>query len=112
MKGEGDYQLVWPEAHRASLTKGNSEIMAEELAPFDPALYARLKDVRARLAREHRVPPYGVFSNKTLEAFARLRPASVESAMRIKGVGAVKAARFLEPFLEMIRQDDTEIPGR
>ena len=48
--------------------------------------------------------PYGVFSNKTLEAFTRLRPTTVEAGLRIKGVGAVKAERFLEPFLEVLRE--------
>ena len=104
MKGQGEYKLVWPETHKESMTKGSAEELVDELAPFDPVLYLRLKDLRTQLAKESRLPPYGVFSNKTLEAFARLRPTSVEAAMRIKGVGAVKAERFLEPFLELFRE--------
>lgn len=104
MKGGGGYQLVWPEKHKESMTKGHAGELVEELAPLDPIFYTRLKDLRTQLAKEHGLPPYGVFSNKTLEAFARLRPTTVEAGMRIKGVGAVKAARFLEPFLEMMKE--------
>ncbi|MFP6882492.1 MAG: RecQ family ATP-dependent DNA helicase [Roseibacillus sp.] len=104
MKGGAGYQLVWPEKHKESMTKGHAGELVEELAPLDPIFYTRLKDLRTQLAKEHGLPPYGVFSNKTLEAFARLRPTTVEAGMRIKGVGAVKAARFLEPFLEMMKE--------
>jgi len=108
MRGEGSYRLVWPETRRETMTKGNGSELGGELAPFDPILYTRLKDLRMRLAKEHSLPPYGVFSNKTLEAFARLRPKTVEAGMRIKGVGAVKAERFLKPFLEVLRESAGE----
>lgn len=105
MKGEIEYSLVWPETLRESTAKssGGGAEAEGELPPLDPVLYARLKDLRTSLAKEHRLPSYGVFSNKTLEDLARIRPTSEEEAMGIKGVGAVKAERFLAPFLELFR---------
>jgi hypothetical protein len=44
-----------------------------------------------------------VFSNKTLEGFVRHQPLSHEDAMKIPGVGLVKAQRYLVPFLEAIK---------
>ena len=73
------------------------------LPPLDASLYTRLKVLRNELSRQYRLPPYGVFTNKTLESLARMRPTSIEAAMKIKGVGAVKAERFLKPFLELLR---------
>ena len=106
MKGEGGYSLVWPE-QGGGRGKAGSKTGEEsgELPPLDAGLYAQLKDIRNDLSKRYRVPPYGVFTNKTLESLARSRPTSVEAAMEIKGVGAVKAKRFLEPFLELIRQE-------
>ncbi len=106
MKGEGGYSLVWPE-QGGGRGKAGSKTGEEsgELPPLDVGLYAQLKDIRNDLSKRYRVPPYGVFTNKTLESLARSRPTSVEAAMEIKGVGAVKAKRFLEPFLELIRQE-------
>ena len=69
---------------------------------FDAGLYSRLKDVRTRLAKEAGVPQYLIFPNKTLEYFTRLRPKSMEAGLRIKGVGEVKASKYLQPFIDEI----------
>jgi ATP-dependent DNA helicase RecQ len=108
MRGSGDYQIVWPEARRDSMVKeGPAVLKAEdldELAPFDGSLFAQLKDLRNDLATRDGVPAYVVFSNKTLEAFTRLRPKSVQAGMRIKGVGPAKADKYLAPFLKAIAE--------
>ena len=107
MRGGGRYRLVWPARRRESMVKdGPASLTAadlEELAPFDGMLYERLKDVRKRLAERDGVPLYAVFSNKTLEAFVRLRPQSLEAGMRIKGVGPAKAEKYLGDFLVVLR---------
>ena len=105
MKGEGSYNLVWPEQRSARGKKVSAEAgeVQEGLPPLDASLYTRLKVLRNELSRQYRLPPYGVFTNKTLESLARMRPTSIEAAMKIKGVGAVKAERFLKPFLELLR---------
>ena len=104
MKGQGRYRIVWPQARKESMVKDggtggvNGETL-EELAPFDGALFTTLKDLRNDLAKRDGVPVYVVFTNKTLEAFTRLRPKSVEAGMRIKGVGPAKAEKYLKEFL-------------
>ena len=105
MKGEGSYNLVWPEQRSARGKKVSAEAgeVQGRLPPLDASLYTRLKVLRNELSRQYRLPPYGVFTNKTLESLARMRPTSIEAAMKIKGVGAVKAERFLKPFLELLR---------
>ena len=105
MKGEGSYNLVWPEQRSARGKKVSAEAGEVQggLPPLDASLYTRLKVLRNELSRQYRLPPYGVFTNKTLESLARMRPTSIEAAMKIKGVGAVKAERFLKPFLELLR---------
>ena len=104
MKGEGSYNLVWPEQRSARGKKVSAEAGEVQggLPPLDASLYTRLKVLRNELSRQYRLPPYGVFTNKTLESLARMRPTSIEAAMKIKGVGAVKAERFLKPFLELL----------
>ncbi len=105
MKGAGGYSLVWPEQGSRKGKAGSGTGKEDgKLLPRDAGLYAQLKGLRNGLAKQYRVPPYGVFTNKTLESLARLRPTSVEAAMTIKGVGSVKAERFLKPFLQLIRE--------
>lgn len=103
MSGGAECRIVWPEQHApsASAVKGGEEIGMEEF-DFDAQLYSRLKDVRGRLAKEEGVPQYLIFPNKTLEHFTRLRPRSMEAGMRIKGVGEVKAGKYLQAFIDEI----------
>ena len=106
MHGKGNYRIVWPRARKETMVKdGPASLHAEdldELAPFDGTLYSLLKDLRTDLAARDGVPPYVVFSNKTLESLTRLRPKSREAGMRIKGVGPAKADKYLDPFLAAI----------
>ncbi|MFV1995539.1 MAG: HRDC domain-containing protein [Verrucomicrobiales bacterium] len=112
MGGAGEFSIRWPRlaAPRRSGREGDGggeapgEALLEELG-FDAGLFERLKAKRKQLAQAvGNVPPYVIFSNATLEFFTRLRPTTVEAAMRIRGVGKVKAERYLEDFLEVIRE--------
>ena len=77
----------------------------EEMLPVDIDILERLKKLRLDLAREQgNVPAYIIFPDETLRAFARLKPASVEAGRQIRGVGEVKARRYLPAFIEAINQ--------
>ena len=103
MLGKAQPQMVWPKTKKdESPLKKGLDVELEEMG-FDPRLYAKLKDLRAKLAKQQGVPPYVVFSNKTLEYFTRLKPQSAEAGLRIKGVGEAKAAQYLEHFIDEIR---------
>jgi ATP-dependent DNA helicase RecQ len=67
-------------------------------------LFDDLRKTRASLAiAEGGLPPYLIFPDATLKAFARVKPQSIEAARRIRGVGEVKAKKYLPAFLEVIR---------
>ncbi|MEX2578562.1 MAG: RecQ family ATP-dependent DNA helicase [Verrucomicrobiales bacterium] len=105
MRGNGDFRMAWPDRQRLASGGGSSEPGRglDELA-FDTALFEKLKEVRKRLATEAGVPHYVVFGDQVLEFFTRLRPATAEQALKVRGVGKVKAERYLDPFLEAIRE--------
>ena len=103
MLGEAECKIVWPDRYAGSdsaLKEGNGVEMEE--FDFDTHLHSRLKDVRSALAKKAGVPHYHIFPNNTLEYFTRLRPSSVEAGMRIKGVGEVKAKKYLQAFIDEI----------
>ena len=108
MKGRVDYELHWP-PRNASVSlapprkpKSKSKTL-DELVPIDNAVFEHLKRVRLDLAREHgNVPAYVIFSDETLRAFARLKPMSVDAGRKIRGVGEIKARRYLPAFIEAI----------
>jgi ATP-dependent DNA helicase RecQ len=71
-------------------------------APFDPALFERLRRVRLRLASERGVAPFVIFHDSTLRQMARACTASEEEFARIRLVGPKKAAEFGPHFLPEI----------
>ena len=74
----------------------------EELE-YNNALFALLREKRKQLADEAGVPPYVVFSDKTLVEMAAYYPQSPASLLTISGVGQVKARQYGEAFLEVIK---------
>jgi ATP-dependent DNA helicase RecQ len=75
----------------------------EELE-YNKALFALLRAKRKDMADEVGVPPYVIFSDKTLAEMAAYYPQSVASMLTISGVGQVKARQYGEAFLEVIQR--------
>ena len=70
----------------------------------DPVLFSILKDLRKKMAQQNNVPPYVIFLDASLEAMATLYPITMDELQNIPGVGAGKAARYGQKFLEVIRR--------
>jgi DNA helicase-2/ATP-dependent DNA helicase PcrA len=69
----------------------------------DQALVDALKSWRRRAARAADVPAFVVFHDSTLEAVAAARPASRSELSAVSGVGQVKAERFGDQVLDVVR---------
>jgi DNA helicase II / ATP-dependent DNA helicase PcrA len=69
---------------------------------YDEALLERLREWRAGLAAETKVPPYVVFTDATLVAIAETVPDSEAALARVPGVGVVKLKRYGEAVLELL----------
>lgn len=72
-------------------------------AVADEELYAMLKDLRKKVARDHQLPPFVVFQDPSLEDMSIQYPISIEELQNIQGVGAGKAQRFGAPFVSLIK---------
>ena len=71
-------------------------------------LFARLKAWRLEVARTLKLPPYVVFSDRTLRAIARDRPRDMLSLGRVHGVGPAKVASYGADVLDIVgRHADT-----
>ena len=99
MRGGGKYRLAWPSKNSSG--GGNVDLLADQ--GFDGGLYSMLRDLRASLAKRDEVPPYVIFSNKTLEALARYRPTTVAEGLAVPGIGEAKAQRYLPAFLDVLK---------
>jgi ATP-dependent DNA helicase RecQ len=70
----------------------------------DPELFDHLKATRKKIADEHEVPAYVVFSDKTLKDMAAKVPKDFTEFRRVHGVGEVKAESYGPIFLRAIRE--------
>lgn len=70
----------------------------------DPVLYAMMKDLRKKLSKRLNVPPYVIFQPSSLEAMATSYPITLEELQNIPGVGAGKAKRYGEEFIQLIKR--------
>jgi ATP-dependent DNA helicase RecQ len=66
------------------------------------AVFERLRDWRAQVARAHGVPAYVVFHDSTLRAIAQARPASPEALRAIPGLGERKLANYGAELLAIV----------
>jgi ATP-dependent DNA helicase RecQ len=70
---------------------------------YDETLFDRLRAIRKRIAGANQVPPFVIFSDKTLHEMCRHFPKTASEMRQISGVGDVKLERYGEDFLEEIR---------
>ncbi|MBO4560454.1 MAG: DNA helicase RecQ [Bacteroidaceae bacterium] len=70
----------------------------------DPELYSMLKDLRKKLSKHLQLPPYVIFQDPSLEAMATTYPVTMEELQNIPGVGAGKAKRYGQEFIDLIKR--------
>ena len=70
---------------------------------YNSALFALLRQKRKAMADEAGVPPYVIFSDRTLTEMSAYYPQSNESLLNISGVGQVKARQYGDAFLEVLK---------
>ncbi len=70
----------------------------------DPELYSMLKDLRKKLSKHLELPPYVIFQDPSLEAMATTYPVTMEELQNIPGVGAGKAKRYGQDFIDLIKR--------
>ena len=83
--------------------KKTSREAARELGPEGERALTALKAMRRGLAEAASVPPYVIFSDRTLEELAERRPGSREGLLDVFGIGAVKAERYGDYVMQAIR---------
>ncbi len=70
---------------------------------LDENLLVALKDWRRARAQAKNVPPFVVFSDKTLTAIAEQRPTDTAALVSISGIGAQKLDEYGEDLLELVK---------
>jgi ATP-dependent DNA helicase RecQ len=67
-------------------------------------MFEALRKLRREIADAENVPPYVVFSDKTLSAMCEAAPSNEEGLLSIPGVGGTKLEKYGARFLRAIRE--------
>jgi ATP-dependent DNA helicase RecQ len=115
MRGERPARLVLPpvragRAPRAGVASADTAARPrraasdlDDVKPEDRALMDALRAHRLEAARALGVPPYVVAHDRTLRDIARQRPHTRDQLLGVYGMGPIKADRYGDGFLDVVR---------
>ncbi len=83
-----------------------------EFRDYDKTLFEKLRALRKSLADQQHVPPFIVFSDRTLHDMCRHYPVTLSDMAEITGVGDAKLERYGEEFIKAVRTYRTITNGR
>lgn len=81
-----------------------SKLSGAVLDEKDEVLFENLRVLRMEIAKKEKVPPYIVFSDKTLIQMCAVKPKTKEEMLGVSGVGEAKYQKYGEKFLEAVNR--------
>jgi len=105
LKGEEKLEIV-----RIQEPKKAKTSKAAEEGSWDHNLFDLLRSLRKEIADEQNIPPYIVFSDRSLRDMATVYPVTGEAMLSVSGVGEVKLERYGRRFLQLIGRYREEHP--
>ncbi len=87
---------------RLSIQKAQIQKKASYFSDYDAEIYDKLKKLRSKIATQNGIPPYIVFSDKTLKDLSSKVPQTKEEMLEVHGIGEVKYERYGEAFLKIL----------
>lgn len=91
-------------AKRSKKSRPGQETFTEK----ERNLFEQLRVLRTEIAREEKVPPYIVFSDKTLIHMCVVKPKTKAQMLTVSGVGEFKFEKYGPRFLERIQSTQIE----
>ena len=92
------------ETQKKSRKKKSALAGSGEFTEAEENLFETLRKLRAQIAKEEKVPPYIVFSDKTLAHMCIIKPVNKEEMLSVSGVGEFKYEKYGERFLAAVRE--------
>lgn len=98
------YSIMVALNHQFDEEGGDDEedVAAEGQASADPVLFEMLKELRKKVSREKKLPPFVIFLETSLEDMATQYPTTVQELEKIQGVSKGKAIRYGKQFVDII----------
>lgn len=105
---EGQFPLLTISPLGFNVLLGKKQVTRKQNAvktlQVDDELFEELRSLRTQLAQEQNLPPYIIFSDKTLQELAEKQPQTSLEMLQIKGVGQSKLDKYGAAFLEILKK--------
>ncbi|MCR4944403.1 MAG: DNA helicase RecQ, partial [Clostridium sp.] len=106
---EGTYPVLRLNALSLKVLRGEEKVVfkesvkIKEIESEDNGLFNILKELRHFIASEEKVPPYVIFSDRSLREMSKSYPITKEEFLSISGVGEIKYDKYGETFIDRIK---------
>jgi len=87
---------------RLTVQKAKAKKKVTYFDDYDVEVYDKLRELRTQIATANNIPPYIVFSDKTLKDLSVKQPQSKEEMLDVHGIGEVKFERYGKEFLSIL----------
>ncbi|MBR1391595.1 MAG: DNA helicase RecQ [Lachnospiraceae bacterium] len=113
LKDENHRVLIrtYEETEPARRQKTSRKRSTDSLTRAGYELFEQLRQLRLTIAREEAMPPYIIFSDKTLIDMCAKVPQSKEEMLNVSGVGAAKFQKYGQKFLDEIHTYQLQHPN-
>jgi len=99
IKGAHEIDLKKERLEVQKATAKKKEIYSDD---YDADIYETLRALRTQIASANNIPPYIVFSDKTLKDLSSKQPQNKAEMLNVHGIGEVKFERYGKDFLELL----------
>lgn len=97
---------------KAEKKSRKNRLTGVSLDSSEESLFEQLRELRMQIAKEEKVPPYIVFSDKTLVHMCKIKPVNKVQMLKVSGIGEFKFNKYGERFLDRIRELENEQANR
>ena len=101
-------ERIYIKEERLVIKKAKSKKKVTYFDEYEVEIFDKLRELRKTIATENRVPPYVIFSDKTLKELSNMMPTDKEEMLNIHGIGEVKFKRYGQAFLKLIEEINNE----
>ncbi len=101
LKGEKELKI---DEKRLIIKKVKPKKEIIDISNFNQEIFENLRALRRTISQREGVPPYIVFSDKTLKELSLTIPKNKEQMLNINGIGEVKFEKYGKEFLELLKQ--------
>jgi ATP-dependent DNA helicase RecQ len=118
--GIGEYKVYHLTDRGVTILKGSEEVTIREerltvkkakekkkvtyFEDYEVEIFDKLRVLRKEIATQNKIPPYVVFSDKTLKELSNVMPTDKVGMLDIHGIGEVKFERYGEAFIALIEE--------